>query len=936
MDTLVHDVGAALRHVRRELAFSATLVLILALGIGATTAIFSVSEALLLPQLPYPDSERLVSLHRIGPVQDPLYQRVAAGTLADWQLQASSFDAIAGYRWRTVDVLGGAESERLRGLFVTPEFFKVFGVSLVGRGFLAEDRGTRTIVLGSEVWHRRFDADQGIAGTTLELNARNFSRGGPTPHVVLGVAAAPVHFPPLTADFQLDVASIVDTIDFWTPEFVSPTSSRDAHELDVVAKLRPGVTIAKAQAEMDAIARRQAERFPKSNGEWAVRVMSLREQVTNNSRTGIFLLTFGTGMLLFIACADAAALLLARGVARRREVAIRMALGATRWRIARQFLIEAMIVATLSGTVGLVFASWALDLSRPWLPASLPVLQKMGINPTVVGFAVLCSIVAACLTGIAPALRAVRERTDGLIGREGPGLTSNRQCTRLVAAFVSAEVALALILLLGAGLLIRSALHAWRVDPGFDPNSLLTMTVSLPENKFDWNHNAVFAREVMEAVRSMPSVNGATVIQGLPMRTGSFYGLGDIEGFVPRSDAESPSWRIRVVSPGYFEVMRIPIVSGRGLEIQDEEGVVGSARSVVVSTAFARRYWPGENPLGKRIGSPKWWMTVVGVAGDVNYAGLETDPTVDVYYPQGLFPQAAITLVVRTRSDPLNEISPVRARIRDVDQDAFVTDVRSMEQVIAGSQAERRAGTLLVTVFAAMALVLVLAGVYSVIAQSVVQRQLEMAIRVALGASWWRVAALTMRTALLPAVVGISIGVLGGGGSHSAHGVAALWHRLVGPNYVARCLCHRAHRVPCSWVPAREPWVSCSPNENPQSRVAAGSTRGLHFLCARIEPPRLKTLGQTIVDSYHQARTTEATTNVTTKANTSGMSAPIVVHLPLRVSRQIVRIVVAQGLCNTEKSIRFTAVNIVQPCWSTSRVRSCSYEVKSLIMPTPV
>jgi putative ABC transport system permease protein len=466
-------------------------------------------------------------------------------------------------------------------------------------------------------------------------------------------------------------------------------------------------------------------------------------------------------MLLFIACADVGTLILARGVARRREVAIRAALGAPRWRIARQFLFEAIILALLAGGVGVVFTFVTIASAMPWLPASLPLLKEMKVSATVVGFAAICALLTACVTGIVPAFRAAREESVGL-ARERMGVTPSRRRTGLVHTFVSVEVALALMLLLGAGLLVRSAVHAWQVDPGFDPNNVLTMTVSLPENKFEWNHNAVFTREVIESVRSLPSVSGATVIQGLPMRAGSFYGLGVIEGFVPRSDAEKPVWRIRVVSPGYFEVMRIPIVRGRGLDIRDEQGEVGYARSVVISSTFANRYWPGENPLGKRIGSPQRWETVVGVAGDVHYAGLETDPTVDVYYPQALFPQAATTLIVRTLGDPIHEASEVRARIQAVDKDAFVTDVRTMQQVIAGSQAERRAGTLLVALLSGIALVLVLAGIYSVIAQSVVQRQLEMAIRAALGAQPWSVGALAMRTALLPAMIGITVGVLAG------------------------------------------------------------------------------------------------------------------------------------------------------------------------------
>jgi predicted permease len=341
-------------------------------------------------------------------------------------------------------------------------------------------------------------------------------------------------------------------------------------------------------------------------------------------------------------------------------------------------------------------------------------------------------------------------------------VTPARRHTNLVRLFVSTEVALVLVLLLGTGLLVRSAWSVWQVDPGFDPKNLLTMTISLPENKFEWNHNAVFARRVIESVGSLPSVSGATAIQGLPMRAGSFYGSGDIEGFVPRSDAEKPVWRLRVISPNYFDVMRIPIVRGRRFNAQDEEGDVGYTRNIIVSTSFANRYWPGENPVGKRIGSPPRWETVVGVAGDVRYGGLEGDPTVDVYYPQALFPQAAITLIARTHGEPLNDVSAVRAHIRAVDSDAFVTDVRSMSEVIGESQAERRAATLLVAALAVIALVLVLAGIYSVIAQSVVQRHLELAIRSALGADAWRIVAFTMRTALTPVMIGLTSGLLGG------------------------------------------------------------------------------------------------------------------------------------------------------------------------------
>lgn len=780
LESTVRDIGGAFRYFQRNRGFVAVAVVILALGIGATTAVFGVAETLLLRPLSYPASDRLVTLRSVDMMSDYPSTRAAPGVLADWQTNATSFEAIAGYRWATVDVIDGAQSDRLSGLLATPEFFDVFGVPLLGRSFHAEDRGAKrlfestdtgeTLVLGNEVWRRRFDADDALVGSTVDLHVLNFSRVGPTSYTVLGVATAPVRFPPLQADFQIGDSSVIDTIDFWMPQFVSATQLGDPGPrdswFDVVARLRPGVTLAQAQAEMDGIARLQAEQYPETNRGREIRVVPLREHIAGESRNGILLLSVGTAMLLLIACSNVATLLLARGVARRREVAIRTALGAPRWRIVRQFLMEAVILAACAGLLGVLLAAWAINVARPWLPQSLPLLQEMGINLTVLVFALTSVLFTACITGLAPAFRSARADGARLTSLDGRGVTRGRLHSRLVGVLVSAEVALTLVLLLGTGLLVRSAFRASQVETAFNPGNLLTMTISLPANKFDWDHNARFAREVVEAVRSLSSISDAAVVHGVPMRAGSYLsnGLVTIEGYVPANDTEELTYSIRVVSPGYFATMQIPIVAGRSFEARDEEGKRGAPRSILVSDSFAKRYWQGRDPLGKRIsfgkGSSDWKTTVVGVAGDVRYSGPEMGPTIDLYLPQGLFPQAAITLIARTRGDPRSEVPAVRERIRAVDQHAFVTDIRSMDQLIAGSQAERRAGTLLVSAFGAMALVLVVAGVYSVITQAVVQRRLDLAIRSALGAGPRRVVATAMRTALQPAAVGIALGAL--------------------------------------------------------------------------------------------------------------------------------------------------------------------------------
>lgn len=776
----VRDIGTALRYFRRNRGFFAVSVVNLALGIGATTAVFSVAEALLLRPPPYPESDRLVTLRSVDTVSDDQITRVAPGLLADWQDKAKSFEAVAGYRSETVDLIDGAQSDRLSGLLATPEFFEVFGAPLLGRSFQAEDRGAprpyestatgETLVVGNEIWRRHFDTDSSLVGKAIDLYVLDTSRTGPTKYTVVGVATAPVRFPPLEADFQLGGSSVVETIDFWMPQFVSESQLAEPgpqdYWFDVVARLRPGVTLAQAQAEMDVIARLQGERFPGEYHDRRVRVVPLQEHMAGGARDGILLLLLGTAMLLVIACSNVATLLLARGVARRSEMATRMALGAPAWGLVRRLLVEALVLATCAGGLGVLLAVWAIKLARPWMPQSLPLLQGMGINTAVLVFALGSVIATACIAGLAPALRSLRAAGAVATGMQGRSATLGRLQSRLVGVLVSLEVALAIVLLVGAGLLVRSALQAGQVETGFDRGNLLTMTISLPPNKFDWDHNADFAREVLEEVRSLPSVSEAAAVHGIPMGSGSYFSSGEgiIEGYVPANESEEPSYGIRIVSPGYFATMQIPIVAGRPFEARDEEGQRGAARTILVSDSFVKRYWRGLDPLGRRIsfggGNADWKMTVVGVAGDVRYSGLEMGPTVDIYIPLGLFPQRAVTLIARTRTDPLNEVRSMRERIHGVDQHAFVTDVRSMDQLVADSQAQRHAGTLFVSVFGAMALVLVVAGVYSVIAQVVVERRRDLAICSALGAGPPTVVATAMRTALQPAAIGMAIGAL--------------------------------------------------------------------------------------------------------------------------------------------------------------------------------
>ena len=757
------DIRYAFRTLRRGGISTVVAMLSLALGVGANVAIFSVGYAMLVHPLPYADAESLVMLRPTNPSHGVFWTTVAPANLLDWQAQAKSFEAIAGYRWRTVDLTGGDRSERLRGLHITPEFFKVLGVPLMGETFSPNDRQRRTseIIIGRGLWRRRFGSDAKLLGKVLDINIINLSRIGPTPSFVVGIALTDAHFPPLSADFNLGVSGIDGSVDFWLPEFIN-SAKRDNGDLDAIARLRPGISIKQAQAEMDTISRTLAAAHPETNNGLSVRVVPLRDQVLGGSRRALLLLFACTGFVLLVACGNVANLLLAHAMARQKEVAIRAALGAARLRILRQFLTESALIALPAGAIGIALAYGSLVLLRPLIPASVPQAQEATVDHTVLLFTLILALLTALITGIIPAFRVSSANPSDVMKSEGRSLTAGHGRQRLVAILVASEVAMTLMLLIATGLMVRSANQLWHIDPGFDTRDLLTMTISLPNNKFEWRHNVMFSRQVIRSVEAMRDVRGAVVIQGVPMRAGSFFGSFSIEGRLD-TPVDRPSARLRVVSPGYFRVMKIPILSGRDYDEHDEVGEIGSLPSVIVNRTLAERFWPGEDAVGKRL-VVDWKKTpspsvIIGVVGDVRYTGLDAEAGNELYLPEGLYPQSAITLVVRTgRDDPLPLYPDMSRRIAEIDKDAFVFDVKSMSQLITESLAPRRFSTLLLSTFAVIALILSLAGIYAVIAHSVAQRTFEIGIRIAMGATPARVTGLMLRYGLFPAICGMVVG----------------------------------------------------------------------------------------------------------------------------------------------------------------------------------
>jgi len=763
-DGVWQDARFAVRSLRRQPWTTAIAVMILAIGVGATTAIVSVCDAMLLRALPYPDADRLVALRSVHHPITPDTGLASLLDLADWQTRTTSFDAIAGYRWRTVDFTGGSSSERLHGLMVTPGFFPVFGITHVeGRTFTPRDQGTNSIVLSRALWERRFGADRSLIGAMLDVNIINLSRAGATPHLVLGIVPGDVNFPPLTADFnrgavtQMAVGSVEDRIDFWLPAFAAQNSRRDDRTLDVVGKLRPGVTAEQAQAELDVISNALEASFPGTNRGWGVSVVPLRHQILGRTRRVVLWLLLAVALVFVIACGNVSMLLLVRGLARQRDIAVRSALGASRLRIARQLMIESLTIAAAASALGLGVTWIALRLVAPWLPVNVPLLDRAGLSGVVLAFAAGIAVAAGGVTGFIPAwMSGTRWIAPALNARTH---SSGRPFHRTIDFLVGTQVALTMVLLVTTALLLESAAHLLEVHPGFNPTNVLTLAISLPNNKFDWQHNVIFSRDVVDAVKTTSGVTDAAVIQGVPMRPGGFWTTFSVEG-QPAPDAGNlPTARHRVISPEYFRVMQIPLLEGRTFDGRDAIGERGHPQFVIVNHALAARYWPGESAVGKRLrAGPNEPVTVAGVVGDVRYAGLDSPPTLEIYLPEALFPQSAITLLIRTTIDPLSIVNDVRVHIARIDREAFVTDVRTMDGLVADSLAPRRFGTVLLAVCAALGLALALSGIYGLIAHTVAQRQFEIGVRIALGATGRGVMRLMLRRAVTPVAIGAMTG----------------------------------------------------------------------------------------------------------------------------------------------------------------------------------
>ncbi len=753
MRTLWQDVRYAARMLAKTPGFTAVAVLSLALGIGANTVIFSVINALLLKSLPYHDSERIVLAWGDTPAQGNHRNQVSATDVADWRAQNTVFEEIATYSdWRPIFSTGG-EPERIQAMQVGDGYFKVMKTEpLLGRVFLPEEQEDGkdfVIVLGYGLWHKRFGGSPDVVGQKVLLSGR--------PYTIVGV---------LPAGFRSLPSSLIDPqAEYYRPVAESyDDKKRGERHLRAIARLKPGVTLPQAQTEMETIAGRLAQAHPVDNTGWGVRLISLTEDTIGDLRLTLLTLFGAVAIVLLIACANVGNLLLARSAARNKELTIRAALGAGRWRLARQLLTESLLLALAGGGLGLLLALWGIGLVESLGSQVTPLLSGISIDGRVLGFTALISVVTGILFGLAPALQVSRPDLNEVLKEGGRSSGAGASRSRLRGTLVVSEIALSLVLLICAGLLIKSVMRLRDVNPGFNPEKLLTMSVSLPGVKYpkktDWTD---FYNRLVVRLEALPGVEAAGVTSVLPLSS-NFDGRGLAIEDHPKPRGEEITVDLYINTPGYLRAMSIPTLKGRLLNEQDTET---SPAVALINETMAEALWPDADPLGKRIRFPdsdetqQPWRTVVGIVSDVQQYGLDKKPPMQIYLPQTQFPTSVMTLVVRTSIEPTSLIAPVRNEILALDKEQAAYNIVTMDQLLANSISLRRLFMLLLIVFAVLSLGLASIGIYGVISYMVASRTHEIGIRLALGAQTTDVLRLIVTQGMMLALIGVGVGLAG-------------------------------------------------------------------------------------------------------------------------------------------------------------------------------